>query len=258
MNLIIDNRETKLIEACKTFISSSFKHIKYTLSNLDIGDVLITDKYGKEMIIFERKCVSDLLASIKDGRYSEQSFRLDKACHIPNHNIYYVIEGDVFKNPNNKMIYSSILSLSFYKGFSVFRTDNHNDSALMILQFFTKLLKENKKMPHYLTLSSNESENQSTNYPSVLIQKKKNSNITPDNFAEIVLCQIPYVSNITAKSILSRYNNNLNFLIESLRKDPTTLDNIKDNNKKISKLCIQNIKIFLLHPPRSPPHLDFD
>jgi hypothetical protein len=118
----------------------------------------------------------------------------------------------------------------------------------MILQFFTKLLKEeNKKIPYYSISPIGQQQNTS-DYTSTIIQKKKNSNITTDNFAEIVLCQIPSVSNVTAKSILSRYNNNLIFLIESLTKDPTCLDNIKENNRKISKLCISNIKKFLLHP----------
>ena len=259
MNLIIDNRETKLIEACKTLISSSFKDITYTLSNLDLGDVIISNKDGKEVIVFERKCIPDLLASIKDGRYLEQSFRLDKACEIPNHNIYYIIEGNILKNSNNNMIYSSVLSLSFFKGFSVLRTDNQNETAFMILQFFTKLVKEeNKKTPYYSISSSSidcnvteqQLDNGKVDYTTTIIQKKKNSNITTDNFAEIVLCQIPSVSNVTAKSILSRYNNNLIFLIESLTKDPNCLDNIKENNRKISKLCISNIKKFLLHNPQ--------
>ena len=250
MNLIIDNRETKIIEACNELISTSFSGsgIKYTLSNLDVGDVIISNKEGKEIIIFERKCVSDLLASIKDGRYLEQSFRLDKACEIPNHNIYYIVEGNILKNVNNNKIYSSILSLSFFKGFSVLKTDSPNDTAFMILQFFTKLIKEeNKKIPYYNLLTSPSPSPSTSTYTSTIIQKKKSSNITTDNFAEIVLCQIPNVSNITAKAILSKFNNNLIFLIENLTKFPDCLDNIKENNRKISKLCISNIKKFLLH-----------
>ena len=41
-------------------------------------------------LIFERKSLADLISSIKDGRYIEQSFRLSE-CSLDNHNIYYII-----------------------------------------------------------------------------------------------------------------------------------------------------------------------
>lgn len=51
------------------------------------------------LLIFERKSISDLLASLKDGRYEEQSYRLSGS-NTNNHNIIYIIEGD----PNIKSI----------------------------------------------------------------------------------------------------------------------------------------------------------
>ena len=41
--------------------------------------------------LIERKSLNDLESSIKDGRYNEQSLRLDKY-DLANHNIYYLIE----------------------------------------------------------------------------------------------------------------------------------------------------------------------
>ena len=45
---------------------------------LPVGDVILEDNSGNTILIFERKTLYDLAASIKDGRYNEQSFRLDK------------------------------------------------------------------------------------------------------------------------------------------------------------------------------------
>ena len=66
------------------------KFHKMKIEQLHIGDVVFEDDSGKPIIIFERKTLMDLAASIKDGRYNEQSFRLDKE-PAHNHNIIYII-----------------------------------------------------------------------------------------------------------------------------------------------------------------------
>ena len=57
---------------------------------LDIGDAIIVDENDNHVLIFERKTISDLLSSIKDGRYLEQSFRLQNSS-VKNHFITYII-----------------------------------------------------------------------------------------------------------------------------------------------------------------------
>ena len=71
-----------------------YKHIKLEVVNLELGDFIICDDLGRENVIFERKSLSDLASSIKDGRYAEQSFRLNNY-NFHNHNIVYIIEGDL-------------------------------------------------------------------------------------------------------------------------------------------------------------------
>ena len=74
------------------------------LESLPLGDMILLDKEEKEKVIFERKSLYDLAASIKDGRYKEQSFRLNQ-CNLHNHNIIYIIEGDLEKyNPKKGRI----------------------------------------------------------------------------------------------------------------------------------------------------------
>ena len=70
MNLILDCREKKLCDYL-----SALK-INYTTESLPLGDIIIKNNDGKTIVLFERKTLNDLLSSISDGRYEEQSFRL--------------------------------------------------------------------------------------------------------------------------------------------------------------------------------------
>ena len=91
-------------------------------------------------VIIERKTLTDLASSIKDGRYREQSFRLQKAMEEGN-KIIYMIEGilDLYVGSIPK----ETLVRTFYslmnKGFNVFLTKNSKDTAYFILQFAEKI-----------------------------------------------------------------------------------------------------------------------
>jgi ERCC4-type nuclease len=213
-----------------------FKDITVTSANLLLGDIQITiGEHHK--ILLERKTTDDLLASIKDGRYDEQSHRLQTMRN--DHKIYYIIEGKI--KSQHQTVFSSILSLNYFKGYSVLRTDDVKDTANMILYFTLKLMKEINKLPF-----KDNHEIVNNNDYAALIQKKKNDNITIDNFAQIVLCQIPLVSTVSAKAILSHFQNDLNTLINAIKADRTCLDAIKtDKDRKISKACISNIVAYL-------------
>ena len=139
MRIIVDNREQELLKQINQLVLfiPVFKQLKIECENLPLGDIIISDE-NEEKIIIERKCMSDLLSSIKDGRYEEQSYRLN-GMKIHNHNIYYLIEGDVNKLnrfKDNKMekltLYSAMFSLNYYKGFSVMRTFSIEESAIFI------------------------------------------------------------------------------------------------------------------------------
>ena len=243
VKITIDCREAKLIEEIKKLQSEPlFEGIEITTENLLLGDIKITTE--NHSLLIERKTVDDLLSSIKDGRYDEQSYRLQS---VSDQNVYYFIEGKVKKS--HQTVYSSILSLNYFKGFSVIKTDDLKETANMILYFSIKLRKENLKKPYEL---SNKGEDTEDKYAS-LIQKKKSENITVSNFAEIVLCQIPLVNHTYASVIMKQYENNLNKLIEALKINPQCLDHLTyttNTNKvrKISKTCLQNIVKFLLNP----------
>ena len=239
---------------------------------LPLGDIIINDG-AKDLVIIERKSLSDLAASIKDGRYEEQSYRLKNLWHH-NHNIIYLIEGDFnrfnsFKDRIDKLtLYSAITSLNYFKGFSVWRSMSIDETALMICNMAYKLNKEKDKQPFYsndLTATNKLLDTTSAaeavvdlnkevivssdkDYCSV-VKKVKKDNITTENIGEIMLCQIPGVSSASALAILAQFKT-LPSLIKAIDADETCLNNIcttdaNGKSRKISKTAIATIIKFL-------------
>jgi ERCC4-type nuclease len=269
MKLKIDHREQDLIASCKNFLlgRESYQGIELEISNLPIGDVILCDANGVEKVIIERKSIADLAASIKDGRYEEQSYRLNGLSHA-NHNIMYIIEGDLnkvssFKSRIDKsVLYSAIFSLNYYKGFSVLRTNNLDETASLVCHMIYKLkkgLSENKR-PYYQDLTSvseeqNLSQEQSLSQEQEekeycnVVKRVKKENITSNNIGEIMLCQIPGVSSTTAMEIMKQFNS-LPALVLSLKENPDCMKgisytNAKGQTGKINKTAIETIKLFL-------------
>jgi ERCC4-type nuclease len=272
MKLIIDCREKNLIKLCERLLKNSEKfkdkNIVLETSNLDIGDIMISDDKNENKILYERKSISDLLASIKDSRYTEQSYRLNGS-EFHNHNIIYIIEGQIDKFSDKQIIFSSMFSLNYYKGFSVFRTFDIEETAYTICNACLKLGKEKNKLSYYKNVSiatsegdedviemvdNQDDDNNINEKPlksySTVVKKKKNENINKENFSEIVLCQIPSVNSTTAIAIMKEFKT-INNLIDRLQEDKTCLNNIKYETeskqfRKISKTSISNIINFLV------------
>jgi ERCC4-type nuclease len=267
MIIQIDNREKELItqiDIIKSIIPA-FANIKVEIVILPIGDILIVDAENKETkIIIERKSICDLSASIKDGRYEEQSYRLD-GCDHPNHNIIYLIEGDVNKTARGmnttqakQTVYSAIFSLNYYKGFSVIRTFNTEETAIFICNTASKLIKERNGKKAYYSITNANTTVQSTSlidertdkdYVNV-VKKIKKDNITRDNVSEIMLCQIPGISSVTALAIIEKYKSLSNLLTEISKDDNCLKDisytNTKGQSRKINQKSAEIIKQFLL------------
>lgn len=262
MKLVIDNREPKEL---KTLIQDKIENVE--LKNLEIGDIIFLDDYDNIVLIFERKSISDLISSIKDGRYSEQSFRLQEY-PLHNHNIFYLIEGSLLNSRKQynetiqKTVYSAMFSLSYSKGFSLLHTSGVVETAEFIIYFFQKLVKDKSIKPFYQNINpinntiqqeiieTNESKKNEDNNDYVShIKTSKKSHITKENISEIMLSQIPNVSINTAKCIINEYNNIEN-LIKNLRENSECLENLKvkskNSERKIAKNTIENIKKYLL------------
>ena len=274
MIIKVDTREHDLLSKITNLVENIpiFKKSVIKSETLPIGDIIISDE-TEDKIVIERKSVSDLLSSIKDGRYEEQSYRLNGLNHH-NHNIVYLIEGDVnrvnrFKSDNQiekLTLYSAMFSLNYYKGFSVQRSFSLDETATMICNMAYKLEKESTtKKPFYQNSNSvpiieqtageekiettDEPEQNEKDYVSV-IKKVKKENITPDNIGEIMLCQIPGISSVTALAIMEKYKSLPN-LIKEIETNNDCLKDITSTNskgqvRKINKTSIANIVKFLL------------
>lgn len=265
----IDMREQDLFINCKAMLEKNplFKEIKLVSENLPLGDVIIQDNV-EDKIIIERKTLSDLASSIKDGRYSEQSYRLDGIQHH-NHNIIYLIEGDIarfniFKGKMDKAtLYSAMFSINYYKGFSIMRSNSIEETSFIITNMVYKMLKSDK-LPHYGKPSSkdkekiidptneddtNEEDAQESKEYCKVVKKVKKDNVNASNIGEIMLSQIPGVSSVTAMAILDKFKT-LPRLILSLHEDENCLKDMTyitpaGQTRKISKTCISTIVEYL-------------
>jgi len=255
MLLKIDAREQELIKTCEYYISivPAFKDIKLVVENLPLGDILLSNEKN-DLLIIERKTVADLVASIKDGRYEEQSYRLNGLSHH-NHNIIYLIEGDItkynmFREKLDKMtIYSAIFSINYFKGFSIMRSMNLDETATILCNMAYKVAKTpEEKQAGYYSKPEEIEEPTEKEYCNV-IKKIKKENITTGNIGEIMLCQIPGVSSSTALAILDEFKTLPN-LIKMIQENENCLSNIcttdtKNKSRKISKTTIAKIVEFL-------------
>lgn len=274
MKLYIDAREPDLIISNildlndKSKLKESIKIIK---TNLLLFDYLITnDEFNLEnlennleniLVAIERKSENDLISSIKDGRYKEQGCRME-TLNLENNKIYYLIE-ETFgtgknKETERKIIQSALISLSYFKKFSLLFTKNKLETSYLIYKFCDKINNENininkninKNNKQIINLDptndntcNNNEKFQKNNYLHTIKLSKKD-NITPENIDIIMLMQIPNISANIAEQIINEFKSIQN-LIFSLKNDENILKNFKINERKISKTVIENIKLYL-------------
>jgi ERCC4-type nuclease len=234
---------------------------KIISARMPIGDMSIERGDDYIYVLFERKTLYDLAASIKDGRYKEQSFRLEKTI-LHNHNIIYIIEGDLSKYDERRggisktAIQSAMVSLLYHKGFSVVRTMNTDETAAFIANFADKIQQSNstnetgtesgRGFGYYRCRTVTEPEPEPEpvsgkiqgesdySYSEVAVKKEKRDFITPKNIGEIMLSNIPGVSPKIAAAIMKKYNNSMfEFLVDLKRKT----DKFEDSyiNSKMNK-----------------------
>jgi ERCC4-type nuclease len=230
MTIIIDSREAKIIQELQIRLGDTYDDM-VKVEMLAIGDIMIGD------MVIERKTLEDLASSIVDGRYKEQSVRLDECKQENNYKIYYFIEGDLMRysgrSISREAIISCMYSLTHEKDFNVIQTRSVSDTVSFILQF-------NKK--------------HNTTHKSVKLNtysKPKSGNITQENISNHMLSQIPHVSQVTCELLMERFKH-INHFIMELNSCETLLEDFvytKDSKpKKLNKRVIENINYYLRSP----------
>ena len=248
MKIIIDEREASLYDKCIDVLKKSdLTTLSIIKQVLPLGDILFKTNEDELICIIERKSLNDLISSIKDGRYEEQSHRLSHNGECSLHQVVYLIEGmmSVLRTPQEKkLVYSCIASLNCFKGFSVLRSNSIQETAEMLVWMADKIDRTAGKIPIVGEIAAVSTDK---NYCTV-VKKTKKDNITPENIGEILLCQIPGISSTTAIAIMKNFTS-FAHLMEEIKTNPNCLDNMtcESNGKtrKISKKCLESIFVYL-------------
>jgi ERCC4-type nuclease len=230
MVLYLDYRESRLLEECVK-LKGEHPSLVVETKNLEVGDMTFSH------YLVERKTWSDLEASIKDGRYHEQSFRLETA-QANGFKIYYMLEGSLLTYTGS-LARDALLSAMFNmtkKGFFVLQPANVEETARYLMRMVELSQVEKPVMT----------------YEEASVIKKKNSHVTRDNISLYMLSQIPSVSITTASLLMEKYGH-VKGLILAMEKNPKEMeeftyvqkDPTKTKPKKLNKNVVQNLNSFL-------------
>lgn len=230
-SIILDNREAKLIDYFKD-------KPRIEVEQLELGDIIFRNNDNNEVkYIIERKSVSDLYSSIKDGRYREQKARL--LANYPLSKIIYLIEGTVPYN-NANTYFGSIVNMLLRDNIKVFQCSNINHS-IVFLETIQKRFEANAEFLNEATSMTGGSED----YLSTIKTKKKD-NMTRENYQHIVLAQIPGMSISKAKAIFEEYKNIENLIHNIKTYGHEILSDIKINNRKLGLKLSERVFNYLV------------
>lgn len=205
MNYIIkfDNREKELIKLLEN------KGHNLITENLDLGDIQLLDVNSKELIIIiERKTLSDLSASIKDGRYKEQKERMIYSIKKSVRKIV-LIEGHDYKNftfPINTLN-SIIINTMIRDNIHIHLTKDIEDTIIFIENIMLQLPKYYEDLEQEIVHGEDKICNNEFNCKVV-----KKDNITEKICFRNMLTQIPGISTNMASIFSEKYNNMENFI----------------------------------------------
>jgi ERCC4-type nuclease len=210
----VDERERSIKDALASLGGS----IPVVSKVMPIGDMAFVEagdsgQDAKMVQLYERKSIADLLASIMDGRYKEQSYRMLGSVDLPAHNMVYVLEGDLggLGAAEKQRFYSAMTSIQFFKGMSVLRTASVEETAELLLRMAEKVEREwNEKRSEAALQVGREY----VQHGAALIKRQ---NVSRENIGEIMLCCIPGVSAVYAKAVLARFGGSFQELVRNVR-----------------------------------------
>ena len=252
--LLIDVREHKLFPILNSV------GVPYEKESLDIGDVQIIS-YKEDnsarvpYMIIERKTISDLAASIKDGRYKEQKLRLKQLCiQYPHVHVAYIIEGNLSYNDNNvqnglsgKAINTALYSMQFKDRISVISSSSILTTCNIIESLYQRYIEGKTDEWHLNNITHQEPNDvQFSQHQEVLIKQKKKENTSGSHTVFLSqLAAIPGISYNKATQIASDLNvSNIGQLYKKLSNshDPVTeIRKVKGIGKTLATLIHEYI-----------------
>jgi ERCC4-type nuclease len=191
MELQVDYRERSVFE-------SELADLSPTYVNLPAGDFAFIQN-GITRIVFERKTLADLSASIVDGRYREQKTRCLAAVGGDPKCVGYIIEGRMDYAAGNAdavvrmgAMKTATFSMQHRDGFMLFVTDGVHETAALVRHLLAVA-------PAYIGVMT------PTNYVET-IKVNKASNCTVRNCMLTQLCVVPRVSASAADAIAQHFD----------------------------------------------------
>jgi len=237
MEIILDHREARLIEIFERDYPSI-----YRTASLSVGDIHIINKETQQIILcIERKTVSDLYSSIRDGRHREQKKRA--LAHLSPHQFLYCIEGSKCKiqDMRKKIVDGAILNTMFRDKLRVITTSSVMDTVQTIINLYKKSTENPQWFQGDISLQ------EQVNYES-LIKLQKKENMTPKICQILFLSQIPGMSQQISRQIIEKFTSIKSIIIQlSTEQDPLlTLTNIEletssGRKRKLGKVLAKRI-----------------
>lgn len=253
IQLIITSGEKDIIEAMDApILKKECGHVFYDVEPLLVGDMLF-NLNGEAICIIERKAINDYVASMTDGRLKEQTARLIQfRKEHPNIIIMFMIEGafvkkgHVWKNGVTREAFlTSCMNKIIRDKFYIYRTENHQDTAVQLSKLYDNLPKHWADRDKILT-----PEEERLKYIKTIKLAKKD-NMTPQNCFAVQLAEIPGIS-VDIGNAISKHYPSWPTLIKAYESQPNveSKENLLSNipipiaNNKTKKLDILSKRIY--------------
>lgn len=259
IKLLIDTREHAVK---KYFEKQDQSQLVIDVVQLNVGDFQFWQDDNKLLMVIERKTYEDLAASIKDGRYYEQKYRLQELKNNTNCSIIYFIEkskkGNVINGIPKTTLESAVLSIISKENMNVIEVNNTQDTITALKcfcmidyiniiegnsfetfcsQICKKMIEKNSKLDSY-------------NNAVIAENTKKKSYMTQEN---VFIQQLALIKSVSLKMAEAVYKNYKNFYeliakYESLetekQKERLLKEIVLDNKRKLGPVASKNIYFF--------------
>lgn len=208
IQVVVDLREPKLYALFQDILSQE-DGITLTQEMMDIGDIAIYKNSEDTKVLcmlFERKSMADLAASIKDGRYKEQKQRLLAA--LPPHKITYMIEGGAFvpivgEHGLGRSVFVGMYMNTMYRDkIHIVHVTNQRQTATWIMDVARKLVSHSDAFDDGTGVGGAD-----TYLHACKVKTKRMDNLDARTCYLMQLAQIPSVSHKLAENIAEVYPN---------------------------------------------------
>jgi len=229
---LLDTRESDLIKLLETTEG-------LTVKSLDVGDIWIgldaEGKMAEDGLIIERKSITDLEASILDGRYREQRGRILSYCQENKTRPVYILEGTTATGRLEKSAILKFMNrLVLHYSIAVIRTQSIQETAEVIK---TLIQQWNEADPQKSIRKKTDAVKVTDG---LHVQKKANAG-DHRTFAISCLAQCPGVSVKIAETLIDTFKT-LKGVIEAPQKD---IENVKVGTRRVGPVVAKRLSEIL-------------